>query len=1125
MHYQELSDLLAQAAQPVKLRYTELYRILCAVLLEETAGNRMDFSGSFARLTYLMEQRKIPQRLRLRLNALRGRCQNVDEYENESLEQCLPADIASLVMFLEALHERQAPEGLRHELSYRQTEIFLPKIPRKDYLRVCVVQVDAEYITAVCDMPENDGAEEKQTIRICYTDPENRMGDWAYLQKLMSEGNQLNLLKCQVKDGVFFPEVIVLEPDCLVDVSRLARCFAECGPSAYNHLLNLLQPQPHSGAILMGNMAGMLLDRELGRGEGEEAGYSECAREFMQHYALDILSCKDGFSDFHKEALAQQKHIHNALDTLQKEEERFDRNRVLLEPTFFCETLGLQGRMDLLQDDLAVLLEQKAGKREFATEAHREPHYVQMLLYQAILHYGFGKKNDHISSFLLYSRFEDGLIKEGPAPKLLFEAMKLRNQMVWLQFSMARCGSAILDKLQPEHFNTRNSTGKLWTNFLFPQIAQTLNALRMNDQPVKAYVHRMLTFVAREHLLAKIGAPGREASGLSSLWNCSLHEKIVAGSIFCNLTPQPLSADATKAEELCFECNAEPVAEGMPLLYLPNFRVGDAVLLYRYCEGVVPDVRKSIVFRAGVLEVQPRLLRLRLRNPQSNTFFFAPDAQYRWAVEKDTTESSFVSLYRSVYSILQTTPERRALLLGQREPRVDAGIELKGDYSLGGSAPHFNNLVLGARQAQDFFLLVGPPGTGKTSFGMKNILLEELKNSKEGVLLVSYTNRAIDEICSKLVEEGLDFLRISSPNACAPAYQSYLFSERVKDCSSISEIKEMLLHTDIVVGTTTSLTNALSLFELRSFGLAIIDEASQILEPHLLGLLCACHKGKEAIHRFVMIGDHKQLPAVVQQDECESQVSEEVLQEAGLCDCRESLFQRLLRLHDHPSHVFRFTHQGRMHPEVAQFANEAFYGGELHPVPLPHQQKELCFNVVDRTQPLQALLARNRVVFLPTSQPEQRTLPKANHVEAEIIAQAAKAVYDLYRLNGRPFLPDESLGIIVPYRHQIALVGSLLQTLEIPELQYLTIDTVERFQGSQRDVIIFGFTVQQPYQLDFLCAQTFCEKGVLIDRKLNVALTRAKEQLVLIGNPDLLQRNPLLAALIRFLTDNGKVYG
>ncbi|MBO5885738.1 MAG: DNA helicase, partial [Bacteroidaceae bacterium] len=112
------------------------------------------------------------------------------------------------------------------------------------------------------------------------------------------------------------------------------------------------------------------------------------------------------------------------------------------------------------------------------------------------------------------------------------------------------------------------------------------------------------------------------------------------------------------------------------------------------------------------------------------------------------------------------------------------------------------------------------------------------------------------------------------------------------------------------------------------------------------------------------------------------------------------------------------------------------------------------------------------------------------------------------------FIPHESVGVIVPYRLQIVQVMQEIASLGIPERNGITVDTVERYQGSQRDVIIYGFTVRQPYQLQFLCSQSFVEQGAVIDRKLNVALTRAREQLVLIGNPTILSLDEVHRRLV-----------
>ena len=238
--------------------------------------------------------------------------------------------------------------------------------------------------------------------------------------------------------------------------------------------------------------------------------------------------------------------------------------------------------------------------------------------------------------------------------------------------------------------------------------------------------------------------------------------------------------------------------------------------------------------------------------------------------------------------------------------------------------------------------LVGPPGTGKTSFGLVNILKEALSEPDASVLLVSYTNRAVDEICSKLVKEKIDFIRMGMSLSCDDAYKPYLLERQMESCRKVEEIRNKIQNTRVFVGTTTNLSSNVSIFTLKKFALAIVDEASQILEPHLLALLSAKHGDENAIDRFVLIGDHKQLPAVVLQSETDSAVTDPLLQEIGLTNCRLSLFERLLKYQQEENGLsFCLEKQGRMHPAISSFPNEAFYQMRLRPVPLQHQQQPL----------------------------------------------------------------------------------------------------------------------------------------------------------------------------------------
>lgn len=136
---------------------------------------------------------------------------------------------------------------------------------------------------------------------------------------------------------------------------------------------------------------------------------------------------------------------------------------------------------------------------------------------------------------------------------------------------------------------------------------------------------------------------------------------------------------------------------------------------------------------------------------------------------------------------------------------------------------------------------------------------------------------------------------------------------------------------------------------------------------------------------------------------------------------------------------------------------------------------------------------------------------KVNTEEARIVAQLLKTIHTL---SGTNFDPSKTVGVIVPYRNQIAMIRQEINRLDIPCLIPISIDTVERYQGSQRDIIIYSFTVQNRYQLDFLTSNCFVEDGKVIDRKLNVALTRARKQLIITGNEAILRKNSLFKDLI-----------
>ena len=1052
---------------------------------------------------------------------------------SNSAAPILPDDIAydcrALALFVSAVFQEAIPDTLVGKLPTHGRSTENIQIANYRYIRCIVREWDEQTIQVA--VINQDSSEELLTVDYMNT---AEYVDFSYLRSLLREGMQLNLLDCTVTRKKVIPRLIVVEPDYLIDISSIANCFESYGHHPLLFTVKRMGERPNNKHIVLGNFAGSALDDIINH--PTDYTIKDTFRSNFREKALDFATCPDFNAVEFKQAAEQQ--VANIQEIVNELFQSFEREKAILEPSFVCERLGLQGRIDLMTTDLKLLVEQKSGKNIFIERQYKNPHgslhvekhYVQLLLYYGILQYNFqlNPKDAHIE--LMYSKYPlpNGLLEIEPLQKLIREAIKFRNQAVATEYWMAENGFyRLLPLLTPQVLNVEKQNDAFYQRYLLPQLTEVLAPLHQLSELERAYFTRMMTFVIKEQLVSKVGAQEGVGNSNADLWNMPLAEKKDTGNIYTGLTITDKSCSSSFNGYDTITLNVPQ--QGID--FLPNFRRGDMVYLYAYKKNEEPDVRKSILFKGSLQEIHTSSIVVHLNDGQQNPNLIAGEC---FALEHAGSDIGGTSAIRSLYTFITSDVERRQLLLGQRAPRADKSLVLSRSYH-----PDYDEIILKAKQAQDYFLLIGPPGTGKTSQALQYLVREQLAekpkiqstkpndqspkvNGQSSILLLAYTNRAVDEICNMLSEHELDYIRIGNEYSCDPKYSDHLLQEVLDENTTLNSIKSTLSEAQIIVATTSTMNSRSALFNIKHFDLVIIDEASQILEPNIVGILTARQEEGRAIDRFILVGDHKQQPAVVQQQgEADVENTASVLENIHLSSCANSLFERLIlteRTAGRTDFIGTLHKQGRMHPDIADFANRKFYAKEqLECVPLAHQlETELAYNE-ESEDALDNMLKAHRMIFIPSMPCKQLNISeKVNTDEARIIADLLRR---LFRQMSKNFNPQKSVGVIVPYRNQIAMIRKEIERLEIPALEGISIDTVERYQGSQRDVILYSFTIQSRYQLDFLTANTFYEEGQPIDRKLNVAITRARKQLILTGNESTLRQNQLFAELIDYIKE------
>jgi len=207
----------------------------------------------------------------------------------------------------------------------------------------------------------------------------------------------------------------------------------------------------------------------------------------------------------------------------------------------------------------------------------------------------------------------------------------------------------------------------------------------------------------------------------------------------------------------------------------------------------------------------------------------------------------------------------------------------------------------------------------------------------------------------------------------------------------------------------------------------------------------------------------------------------------------------------------QLSHQGRMHAEIMEFPNQNFYDKKLHAFDFVNLRKDVLYGkkIENHKYEYAKQISEKRLIFIDTELEEEYN-QKINSDEARHVLEIIKyyqeaSAADNYRLQAN------DIGVICPYKAQIAKINELLDANEIDH-KGISIDTVERYQGGARNVIIYSLCINRVRQLPRL--MSLSEEGV--DRKLNVALTRAKEQIILLGNRKILESQGLFKKLINY---------
>lgn len=499
-------------------------------------------------------------------------------------------------------------------------------------------------------------------------------------------------------------------------------------------------------------------------------------------------------------------------------------------------------------------------------------------------------------------------------------------------------------------------------------------------------------------------------------------------------------------------------------------------------------------------------------------------------------EVSFREMRNTLQNVMKANKNRlahlRDVLIGDKQPTFDEKMRVEPLANLNEAQNKAVGQILSAR---DIAIVHGPPGTGKTTT-LVAAIAQCLKISEKSTILVcAPSNNAVDLLTEKLHEKGLRVLRLGNPARINEQTQQHTLDEQTSQHPEFKRIKEYkkqaaeyrnmasrykrnfgrdertqrkLLFDEafkmldeakkteeyIVANlvekaqiiTCTPVGSSHKSLENRKFDWVFIDEAAQALEP-------LCWIPIQKAERVVLAGDHKQLPPTVKSESGEAR--------NGLMT---TLFEKAIALH--PEAATMLDTQYRMNELIMGFSGRYFYQNKL--VAAPHvRYHQLNMRDAKQNEPLW-LIDTAGCGFEEKSLAESSGL--SNPEEAALLLRIWLELKE-----NLPTQTPVSVGVISPYRAQVELLKQTFeQEISTRPIQ-LSVNTIDGFQGQERDIILISLVRSNDKQ----------EIGFLVDyRRMNVAMTRARKKLVIVGDSATFASDPFYAEMLQYAEQQNGYY-